>query len=327
MATQNSINNGTNSDNTTLLGLNAKTNLGSQPNNTGVGYNVFNASGSLSYSVALGVNALSSCTNGTSNVAIGAGSMASANNTSGGVNTAVGADSMGGSLDPIGCTALGQSALFSIQSGNSNVAVGDSALTNLDSGHRCIAIGQSAGVHYNGSESDNIILGYNFGVMGESRTLRIGNIDSGFPLTTAFIEGIAGVSVSNTEMVTIDSSTGQLGSQSLPSGALSWTVITADQSATSGNGYFCNKAGTVCAVQLPATSLVGDTFSIVAMNAQGWNITQASGQQIFLGANASTLGATGTFSSTVLGDTATLVCRVANTEWQVVSFVGAPSLA
>lgn len=101
-----------------------------------------------------------------------------------------------------------------------------------------------------------------------------------------------------------------------------WSVITASQTAAIGHGYFCNKAGTL-ALTLPAASAVGDTVEVANINTTtGTQIAQAAGQQIFIGNTSTTLGATGTLTSTALGDTLRLVCRVANTTYQCVSMIG-----
>jgi len=101
-----------------------------------------------------------------------------------------------------------------------------------------------------------------------------------------------------------------------------WSVITANQTAVVNNGYFCNKAGTL-ALALPATSTVGNIIEVSNENtALGIQITQAAGQQILIGSSNTTLGATGTLTSSAVGDTLKLVCYTANTVWRVVSMVG-----
>ena len=117
---------------------------------------------------------------------------------------------------------IGLQALASCTTGGGNMAVGQNALAFLTAGNYNIGIGNEAGFNYTGAESYNII--FNNGptdpsVLGESNTLRIGNgtgTGSG-QLNAAYICGINGNTVSNTMMVTIDSSTDQLGSQTLPS--------------------------------------------------------------------------------------------------------------
>jgi len=101
-----------------------------------------------------------------------------------------------------------------------------------------------------------------------------------------------------------------------------WSVITADQTAAVNNGYFCNKAGTL-ALGLPATSAVGDVIEVSNENtALGIQFTQAAGQQILFASASTTLGATGTLTSSAVGDTLKLVCKVANTIWRVTSSIG-----
>lgn len=103
---------------------------------------------------------------------------------------------------------------------------------------------------------------------------------------------------------------------------LAWSVITANQTAAVNNGYFCNKAGTL-ALALPASSAVGDTIEVTNENtALGVQFTQAAGQQILIGNTNTTLGATGTLTSSAVGDTLTIVCYVANTIWRTTGVVG-----
>jgi hypothetical protein len=101
-----------------------------------------------------------------------------------------------------------------------------------------------------------------------------------------------------------------------------WSVIAADQPAVAGNGYFCNKAGTL-ALTLPAASVVGDTIEVANINvAAGIQFIQAAGQQIYIGNQSTTLGVGGTLTSTAVGDSLKVVCMAVNTLWQVVSSMG-----
>ncbi len=221
-------------------------------------------------------------------------------------------------------SALGFSALTSLQSGAGNVGVGYEAGAFLLTGAENTLIGDLAGTNYTGSESSNIIIGSNvLGTAAESNVLRIGaatGTGTG-QLSKAYIQGIASVSVSNKNYVTIDTTTGQLGSDAVPT-SFTWSVITANQTAAVNNGYICNKAGTL-ALALPASSAVGDIIEVTGINtATGWQITQASGQQIFFGASSTTSGATGTLTSSAIRDAIRIVCITANTTWQVLSSVG-----
>ena len=112
----------------------------------------------------------------------------------------------------------------------------------------------------------------------------------------------------------------------LPSsgGGITWTVISANQTAAVGNGYFCNKASAL-SLALPASSNVGDIIEVTNENvALGVIITQIAGQQILLGnsSGSTTVGVTGTLSSSQVGDTLKLVCKVANFTWRAVEAIG-----
>lgn len=103
---------------------------------------------------------------------------------------------------------------------------------------------------------------------------------------------------------------------------LTWFVITANQMAVTQQGYFTNGGSTV-QVTLPNTSLVGDTFVVSAINSNGWKVVQGAGQQILIGNQNTTLGASGYLQSTFVGDSIILVCSVANQQWTAaLGFVG-----
>lgn len=105
-------------------------------------------------------------------------------------------------------------------------------------------------------------------------------------------------------------------------GGLTWSVVTVNATFTVNTGTIANKAGTL-AMALPAASAVGDMISITGINtATGWQITQAAGQQIFFGTSSTTLGATGTLTSSAIRDSLTMVCVVANTTWNVINSIG-----
>jgi len=105
-------------------------------------------------------------------------------------------------------------------------------------------------------------------------------------------------------------------------GSVTWSVITADQSAVVNNGYICNKAG-LLTLTLPTTSAVGSLLEVTGMNtALGWSIAQGVGQQIFFGTSTTTSGAGGSLASSNIYDSVKLVCNVANTSWIVLSCIG-----
>lgn len=102
---------------------------------------------------------------------------------------------------------LGDDALEDVTTGDDNVAVGVDALNQITTGDRNIALGTNAGSTYT-TESDNIVIGVS-GIAADNGVIRIGTTP---PVGACFIAGIAGVAVANTALVTIDTTTGQLGS-------------------------------------------------------------------------------------------------------------------
>jgi len=107
----------------------------------------------------------------------------------------------------------------------------------------------------------------------------------------------------------------------VPSTFFAWTVITANQMAVTFNGYFIN-GGSRVDITLPATSSVGDTFQLVDKGGNLWSILQGAGQQIKFKNASTTVGVGGSITSQIVGDSALLVCSVANTEWWIVDSIG-----
>lgn len=104
-------------------------------------------------------------------------------------------------------------------------------------------------------------------------------------------------------------------------GGLSWSVITADQTAAINNGYICNKAG-LLTLTLPTTSAVGSMIACTNINtAAGIKISYTTNQSVIIGTSASTT-TTGNVASIALGDGLILVCTVANLTWQAISTQG-----
>jgi hypothetical protein len=87
-------------------------------------------------------------------------------------------------------------------------------------------------------------------------------------------------------------------------------------------GYTSDDGATLVTFTLPTTSAIGDYVEINGKAAGLFTIAQASGQQIHFGSLATTLGATGTISSTLQYDAIRLRCLTANTIWSVVSSQG-----
>ena len=142
--------------------------------------------------------------------------------------------------------------------------------------------------------------------------LAIGSTGSA-PVAATLTQG-SGISISNgAGSITISATTG-----------LAWSVITADQSAASGNGYICNKAG-LLTLTLPASPTAGDIFAVTGINtALGWKIAQNANQQIFFGTSSTTIGTGGSLASINTRDSLTLVCVVggSSANWNVIDSIG-----
>ena len=242
--------------------------------------------------------------------------------------------------------AIGAYSLLALTTGSSNTALSYGSLEQLVSGSYNIAAGGSAtdfaGYNYTGAESSNIVLS-NLGVTGESNTIRIGTQGAGHAQqNTCYVAGITGVNVGSVAtVVSIATGTGQLGSTTITAGTgISVTAgantITIASTAGSfawsreagaaipmvaGHGYINTNAG-LTILTLPALAAVGDTFAVMGESAAGWAIAQNAGQNIQFGSLSSIVGAGGSLASTNSYDTISLVCRVANITFQVISAVG-----
>ena len=116
--------------------------------------------------------------------------------------------------------AIGSAAGIAITSANGNTLVGSGAGVNLLTGSSNILIGGLSGTAYASSESNNIILGPSTGTAATSGEMFLGDFAN---TSTTYIAGVQGVTVSNTNAVTINTSTGQLGSQAFPASSISIT--------------------------------------------------------------------------------------------------------
>jgi hypothetical protein len=179
---------------------------------------------------SFGFDTLINCSTGGSNCAFGAFALSQTTQDS---NTAMGYSALQnfqGSLSTafgyhccknvtqVGNSGFGSLTLANCTSGFTNTAIGNDSLQNLVTGSNNTCLGYGTGSNYTTNESDNICIGRSVvGTTGESNTIRIGNTQ-----TRAFVSGIAGVSVTNTQAVTIDTVTGQLGSEPINTGFLNY---------------------------------------------------------------------------------------------------------
>lgn len=212
---------------------------------------------------------------------------------------------------------LGASAgnlALTVATATDNVSIGSGSLNSLTAGAHNIAIGSAAGT--NVTTGSNCILIDNPGIAAENQTIRIGTAQ-----TANYQFGIyQAVSGATKEVVWVDSNQ-KLSSSNI--GIVSWVTATASLTAAVNKGYVVDIAiPGLLSIQLPATSVLGDTIEITGVSAGGWSLTQGNAaDQIFFGNQASTLGVAGHIDSTNRYDSIRLVCY-ANHVWKVLSAVG-----
>lgn len=273
-------------------------------NNTIIGNGAGNATLTGLRNIGLGVGTLAVLTSGSQNVCIGFDSGNSM--TTGSTNCGIGSGSLQNCATNSNNTAMGNNALALCIS-NSNTAVGSSTLSSIQAGSFNTAVGYQAG-NVTSSSSSNIFVGANAGTGTLNNTTVIGVQGTGSGQQNAcFIAGIVGVTASNQQFVTIDSSTGQLG---VTNQALPWSDTSGTVNAVANNGYFITAA---CTSTLPAAPSQGDTVSYVVGAAGSLTITGNTGQKIRVGSVVS--AAAGTCANTAGGDSITLVYRSTGTTW------------
>jgi hypothetical protein len=138
-------------------------------------------------------------------------------------------------------------------------------------------------------------------------------------MTACVISGIAGVTVANQQMVTVNSSTGQLGSTAIVS-ALSWSGVSSATTISQGNGYYATNTGSAVVFTLPISPTAGGVFRLVAAAAGGWSISQNASQTIIYG-NKSTTAGTGSLASSSIGDSVEII-YVGSNNFVVIGSVG-----
>ncbi len=192
-----------------LLGSDGS-NITSGDFNTGLGSRVLESVTTGVGNTCLGTSTGFSITTGSQNTLIGfsAGDQITTSNN----NVAIGAGSLTNFDSAPGSGSnlcIGLNSMLNATSGGFNTAIGTGALSAATAPEGNIAIGLDSASAYTTTESLNIIIGNNVtGVIGESNVTRIGTGQ-----TECYVSGISGVAVSNLEVVTIDTLTGQLGSQ------------------------------------------------------------------------------------------------------------------
>jgi trimeric autotransporter adhesin len=246
--------------------------------NVALGYNALNLATTTSENVAIGYSALSSMVNGGhDNVAVGPFCLENLTGPTAQSNTAVGQSTMRSATLLKNCSCYGVVAGFSLTTGDNNTAIGSLSLQNCITGTNNTSLGYQSAINYTGAESSNIIIG-NAGVASESNVIRIGTQGSGAgQQSSAYIAGVAGVTVSNTNMVTIDTSTGQLGSQAISAGGI--TTVAGDTGSVTGSTVTITGASTAGAT----VKFVGSGATLSLDTSDGSGLTQ---RNTFIGLSA-----------------------------------------
>lgn len=183
---------------------------------------------------AIGYNALKSVTTASLNTAVGSLSQQTVS-TGATANTSIGYSSLSQNTGSQN-TALGYSSLSSNTTGQNNCGVGHGSLGNLLTGVYNIGIGPQNrnGNSFTNSESSNIVIGNN-GTIGDNNTIRIGTQGSSDgQQNKCYVAGINGVTTSNSQMVTIDTTTGQLGAAAISGGTVTSVSGTANRITSTG---------------------------------------------------------------------------------------------
>ena len=102
-------------------------------------------------------------------------------------------------------------------------------------------------------------------------------------------------------------------------GVMTWsTEVAAAVNLANNHGYINGNAG-LTTFTLPLIAPIGSTYIILGQGAGGWTIAQNAGQRVQLGAVLTTAGIAGSTSSAHSYAAATVICRVANTIFDVVT--------
>lgn len=193
-------------------------------------------------------------------------------------NTAMGFQALNAATSSLN-TAVGSGSLILLSTGSENTAIGSASGVLLSTGNRNTFLGTNAGGAYT-TGSNNISVGYNVGgTIAESFATRIGIQGT---QTTAFIAGITGVVVANTNMVTINTVTGQLGSQAVPASSI---TITGDSGGGLVGNSFTFTGGTTGLTFAGAgtTETLGGTLAISHGGTNATAMTNTDGVVYFDG--------------------------------------------
>src|SRR5574338_1695156 len=155
----------------------------------------------------------------------------------------------------------------------------------------------------NGASGTYKPIGTNSGLTNHGIVIAQGN--NAFAASNALSNGqlLIGSSAANPVPATLTagqgiSITNGSGSITISATDVSWSTVSTNQSMVSNNGYIAISPGGALTFALPAASAVGDILEIILYGATSFQITQAAGQQIRIGNQQTTAGATGSLTST-----------------------------
>lgn len=203
------------------------------------------------------------------------GSTALLSITTGAQNCAFGLDALLELTTSPQNVAIGSLSLDELTTGaGNNTAVGQGSGESLLTGAYNCFFGSSAGQNYTTSESSNVCIS-NEGTIADNNTIRIGTQGSGDrQQNSCFVAGIVGVTTSNSQMVTVDSTTGQLGAAALPTGSGALTLLQTQVASS--------------ATELDFTTGITSTYNNYLI--LGSNITTADVGAVFIQLQVSTDG-------------------------------------
>lgn len=102
-----------------------------------------------------------------------------------------------------------------------------------------------------------------------------------------------------------------------------WNDVTTDTQALESNmGYITDNGATLVTYTLPSVVDQGAVINVSGYSSGGWQVNQNSGQQIFFGDAATTIGTGGSLASTNQYDQISLLCTLGDTNFVVLSSIG-----
>jgi hypothetical protein len=202
---------------------------------------------------------------------------------------------MAGTYRKTSATGLGQKANatgFEIEGGSTKATLTVSADVTLDQDLQQSASPTFAGLTIDANAITSI----------EDVAATLTDNDAALPTSAAIIDYVAG---------------------EMASAGMAWAEVTADTSPTVvGNGYICNKAGTMCACVLPAAAAVGERIGFLCKGATGFSIQAAAGDTIQLPGQISIAAGIVRTVDTHVGFCLILQCVTADTAWNSEVVIG-----